>query len=77
MKRHTLDEVIFSVSACIVMMVGCGIDVCRNAQKEAWGHFWLSLFSTVLFAAVAGWISIDAFNRMQRRRREKGGPSES
>jgi len=69
MKRHTTSEAVFGVFACIVMMLGCGVDVFRNAQKAAWGYFWFSLVSTAFFAAVVGWLVIDAFNRMQRRRK--------
>ena len=77
MKRHSAHEAAFGIFACIAMMLGCALDVFRNVQKGAWVYFWLSLISTIFFAAVVGWLLIDAFNRMQRRRRERSGPSES
>jgi hypothetical protein len=67
--RHTISEVGAGIIVCFVMMIGCALDVWRNAQKGAWAWFWVSLASTVFFSAVVGWISIDAFNRWQRRRR--------
>lgn len=69
MKRHSTTEVAAGVVVCIVMMVGCAIDTWRNAQEGALGWFVVSLAATAFFAAIIGWILIDAFNRMQRRRR--------
>jgi hypothetical protein len=68
MKRHRISEVAAGVSVCVVMTVGCALDVRRNAQKAAWGWFWVSLAATVFFAGVVGWIVIDVFNRRQKRR---------
>ncbi|MGI0148694.1 MAG: hypothetical protein ACREDF_04080 [Thermoplasmata archaeon] len=69
MKRHTTGEAIFGFFALTVMMIGCAMDTWRNAQKCAWGWFWFSLFATMFFAGLNGWLAIDAFNRHQRRRR--------
>jgi hypothetical protein len=73
-KRHTASEAAVGIAFLFVMTVACVMDVFRNAQKEAWGWFWFSLGSTVIFASFFGWCSIDAFNRRQRRRREKTHP---
>lgn len=70
MKRHSASEVIFAVFVCCVMMIACAVDTFQNAKKSAWGWFSASLVSALFFAAVLGWLLIDAFNRRQRRRRE-------
>ena len=70
MKRHTAPEFVVAVFAMIVMVIAGIADAFKNAQNRAWWWFLVSVLSVAFFSFVLGFISIDAFNRRQRRRRE-------
>lgn len=71
MKRHTPAEAIAGFFCIVVMFLATTADTWQNAKKGAWGYFWLSFAGALFMAAILGFLAIDSFNEMQRRRRAR------